>query len=297
MASPLHVFSAKKAAQTPLAMVALYDAPSAELACDAGIDAVLIGDSLGNTVLGYDTTIPVHVDDIARHLGAVLRGVARSGRKEVAVVADLPLEALTSPQKTLESAVRLMQLGAHAVKIEGVHRAELEALRAIGVPVMGHLGFTPQSELRLQSVVQGRTAREAARLLEDALALQELGVFGLVLEAVASEVAQNITARLDIATVGIGAGSGCDGQVLVWHDLVGLSPRLFKFARQWGDTRGLWREAVQGYVAEVQSGTFPTAENSWAMTADELERWQSSQQDRAAEVEGLVPPLLDEQPF
>ena len=274
MTSPLQIFARKKRDQTPLAMLALYDAPSARLACDAGVDAILVGDSMGNTVLGYDSTLPVTLDDIALHVGAVARGVRASGRPEVAIVADMPFGSYSDPQKAVEGAVRLLQAGAHAVKIENTPTGVFERLGEVGIPVVGHIGFTPQSILKFDKVVQGRTAREADSLLQQAQWIAANGAFALVLEAMTSEVAARITGSLEAATIGIGAGAGCDGQVLVWHDVVGLSPRAFRFAKSWADTAHLWRRAASAYVGEVQTRTFPARENSWEMEDAERRAWE-----------------------
>lgn len=294
MTSPLQIFARKKRDSSPLAMISLYDAPSAQIACEAGVDAILVGDSLGNTILGYDSTIPVTMEDMKRHTGAVVRGVRSSSRSTVPVVADLPFGSYATPQSAVENAVALLQLGAHAVKVEGVMPNVLKAMTENGIPVMGHLGFTPQSVLRFESVVQGKTV-EAARQLEKSARIVDEFCFAMVLEAVTVEVAQSITRECRGSTIGIGAGAGCDGQVLVWNDLVGLSPKTFKLAKAWANTRELWLSAAQGYVSEAQSGSFPTAENSWNMPGDELERFVPSQQEES------MPPLdvepLNEQPF
>ena len=287
MISPLQIFARKKRDQTPLAMLALYDAPSARIACDAGLDAILIGDSMGNVLLGYDSTLPVTLDDIALHTGAVARGVKASGRPDVAIIADMPFGSYATPELAASGAVRLLQAGAHAVKVEGTPAGVFEKLAEIGVPAMGHIGFTPQSVLKFDNVVQGRTALEGAQLLEQAHWLQTRGAFGIVLEAMTRAVAARITGALEVATVGIGAGAGCDGQVLVWHDAVGLTPRSFRFAKAFADTAHAWSEAVGAYVSQVQTREFPALENGWEMSDDELSAWEDA---------GRAEPL-DEQPF
>ncbi len=261
-------------------MIALSDAPSAQIACDAGIDAILVGDSLGNTALGLDSTIPVTMDDIAHHLKAVLRGVKSSSRPDVPVVADMPFGSYATPEIGVQNAVRLMQLGAHAVKIEGTQRtwnrgfgAVFGLCQAAGIPVVGHIGFTPQSELHFESVVQGRSADAAMELLHQALALQTAGCFALVLEAMTTQIAREITSRLQIPTVGIGAGKDCDGQVLVWHDLVGITEKPFKLARAFAATRETWTDAIRNYRREVESAQFPAPQNGWEMTGEESEKW------------------------
>ena len=286
MISPLQIFARKKRDQTPLAMLALYDAPSARIACDAGLDAILVGDSMGNTLLGYDSTLPVTLDDIAMHTGAVARGVRASTRPDVAIVADMPFGSYATPELAATGAVRLLQAGAHAVKIEGAPTGVFEKLSEVGVPVMGHIGFTPQSVLKFESIVQGRTAAQGAQLLETARELEARGAFGIVLEAMTREVATRITGTLAIATVGIGAGAGCDGQVLVWHDAIGLTPRPFRFAKSFVDTAQVWNEAISAYVTQVQTRSFPAPPNGWEMSEEELQIWDSAQ-----------PEPLNEQPF
>lgn len=268
-------------------MLALYDAPSARIACNAGLDAILVGDSMGNTLLGYDSTLPVTLDDIALHVGAVARGARASSRPDVAIIADMPFGSYASPEMAAKGAVRLLQAGAHAVKIEGTPTGVFEKLGEIGVPVMGHIGFTPQSVLRFDNVVQGRTAAQGAHLLEQARWIEARGAFGVVLEAMTGVVAARITGALAIATVGIGAGAGCDGQVLVWHDAVGLTPRAFRFAKSFADTAHLWSEAVGDYVTQVQTRAFPAPQHGWEMSDEELRLWDEA---------GQAQPL-DEQPF
>lgn len=297
MASSLSVFARKKREKSPLVLVALYDAVAAHIAAEAGVDAILVGDSLGNTVLGFDSTLAVTVDDIARHLGAVVRGVRASARPDVPVLADLPLEAMTSDERAVEVSVRFLQLGASAVKFEGVHPELAARLRSIGVPFVGHVGYVPQSALGFESVVQGRTARDAARLQSEVGLLQEQGAFAVVLEAVAAPVARHITTESQLATIGIGAGAGCDGQILVWNDLVGLTPKVLKLSRAWADTRGVWSQAMRAYIEEVSTGSFPAEENAWNMIPSEQEQWENARLesenvlDEALDTE-LPPPLM-----
>ena len=258
-------------------MISLYDAPTAELCCDAGADCLLVGDSLGNVVLGYDRFIFATMEDMIRHTAAVARGAKRSTRPGVPVVADLPFGSYTTVPEATENGAALMRAGAHAVKLEGAGPATLEAVGALvemGAPVIGHLGFTPQSALRFSGVVQGKTAEAADGLLRDALALEEAGCSAVVLEAVTREVAERITKALSVATIGIGAGAGCDGQVLVLHDLVGLpGGASFRFVKRYADARALLAQATQGFVEEVHSGAFPVEEHGWSMPETELEGW------------------------
>lgn len=287
MNSPLQIFARKKRDQTPLAMLALYDAPSARIAADAGLDAILVGDSMGNTLLGYDSTLPVTLDDIVLHVGAVARGVKSSQRPDVAIVADMPLGTYATPELAAQGAVKLLQAGAHAVKIEGTPQGVFEKLGEVGIPVMGHIGFTPQSVLKFESVVQGRTFTEGAQLLEQAQWIASRGAFGVVLEAMTGAVAARISGSLAIPTVGIGAGASCDGQVLVWHDAVGLTPRAFRFAKAFANTAHVWSEAVGAYVSQVQTREFPAPQHGWEMSDEELRTWD----------EMRAPEPLDEQPF
>jgi 3-methyl-2-oxobutanoate hydroxymethyltransferase len=310
--TPLQIFARKKREQKPLAMVALSDAPSAQIACEAGIDALLVGDSLGNTALGYDSTLPVTMDDMAHHLGAVVRGVKGSSRPDVPIIADLPFGSYSDPERGVENAVRLMQIGAHAVKIEGTQSGDgfeagrvFELFKLAGVPVMGHLGFTPQSVLQFESIVQGKTAETALELEEQAQLLVQAGCFAFVLEATTEEVARHITQNSPIATVGIGAGAGCDGQVLVWHDLVGISAKQFKLGRAFAPTREIWTQALHNFQSEVENRTFPTPENGWTMPSEARAEWEKRRAERDEESAGFYEDHfetaktepLDEQPF
>ncbi len=258
-------------------MISLYDAPTAALSCDVGADVLLVGDSMGNVILGYDSTLPVTMEDITRHTAAVVRGARGSSRPSVPIVADLPFGGYTGVELATRNAAALMRAGAHGVKLEGAGPSVLEAVRALvemGVPVVGHLGFTPQSALRFESVVQGKTGEAAARLLDGALALEAAGCCAVVLEVVPAEVARRVTEALSISTVGIGAGPGCDAQVLVWHDLVGLTagPSL-RFVKRYADAHTLLKEATGDFVSEVHAGAFPKPEHGWEMDEAELRGW------------------------
>lgn len=248
-----------------MAMVSLYDAPSAALCCAGGVDALLVGDSMGNVILGFDNTVPVTIDAMVHHTGAVLRGVRSSSRPEVPVVADLPLGGGVHPD-SFNWALRLMQAGAAAIKMEGASEKLLENIRLFsdaGIPVMGHLGYTPQSALRFKSVVQGRTQEDAQRLLEQSLALQDAGCFAVVLETVVMEVAQHITTQLEIPTIGIGSGPNCSGQVLVWNDLIGLSDVSLRMVKEYANASETLGNAAAQYVNEVHENVFPAQENGW----------------------------------
>ncbi|WP_265447073.1 3-methyl-2-oxobutanoate hydroxymethyltransferase [Flexivirga meconopsidis] len=254
---------AKKAKGEKWAMLTAYDMYAAEIFDEAGIPVLLVGDSAGNNVFGFETTVPVTVD----HLVPLVRAVATATSHSM-VVADLPFGSYqASPQQALATATRFMKEGlAHAVKLEGGKAMvpEVELLVRAGIPVMGHIGFTPQSEHVLGGYrVQGR-GDGADKLLEDALALQEAGCFAVVMEMVPAPAAKRVTEALAIPTIGIGAGPDCDAQVLVWQDMAGLrggkSPR---FVKKYADLRGELGRAAQTYAAEVASGEFPSAEQSF----------------------------------
>jgi 3-methyl-2-oxobutanoate hydroxymethyltransferase len=277
--SPVHLLRDAKKRGARLAMVSLYDAPTAALSCDAGADMLLVGDSMGNVVLGYDNTVPVTMDDVIHHTRAVLRGVRASTRPNVPVFADLPFGSYSTVEMAVQNGVALMRAGAHGVKLEGGNETALRAIRVLvesGAPVMGHLGYTPQSALQFESVVQGKTTQSALRLLDEAHRLQEAGCCGMVLEVVPNEVAARITQELQISTIGIGAGPHCDGQVLVWHDLVGFSSGKFRFVKRYAGARETLGAATRSFVEEVQSGAFPTTEHGWQMPEAQLPSWQNS---------------------
>lgn len=245
--------------QEPIAMVTAYDATFARHLDTAGADMLLVGDSLGMVIQGHDSTLPVTVDDMVYHTRAVVRGSQRA-----LVVADMPFMSYQpSVELALRNAGRLLaEGGAQAVKVEGAGGVitTTEALVEAGVPVVGHLGLTPQSIHALGGFrVQGRSEQAAARLIEDALALEEAGAFALVLETIPAELARVVTERVTIPTIGIGAGPSCDGQVLVSYDLLGLFDQLSpKFVKQYASFGELTRAAVGSYVAEVKARTFPT---------------------------------------
>jgi 3-methyl-2-oxobutanoate hydroxymethyltransferase len=244
------------------AMLTSYDMLTAGIFEQAGIPVLLVGDSAGNNVLGYSTTVPVTVDELLPMVRAVVSSTARP-----LVVADLPFGSYqASPEQALTTAARfLKEAGAHAVKLEGGARVapQVELLVSAGVPVMGHVGLTPQSELVLGLRVQGR-GDAADALLADALALQEAGAFSVVLEAVPAALAERVTKELTIPTIGIGAGAGCDAQVLVWTDMAGLTPgKPLTFVKQYADLRGVLGEATRAYADDVREGRFPGPEHSF----------------------------------
>lgn len=245
------------------AMLTSYDMLTAALFDEAGIPALLVGDSAGNNVLGYDTTVPVTVDDMIPLVRAVARSTSRS-----LVIADLPFGSYqASPQQALETAVRFLREGAQAVKLEGGRRvlAQVELLVESGIPVMGHIGLTPQSVNALGGYrVQGR-GDTGDLLLKDALALERAGAFAVVLEVVPSDLAERITQELTIPTVGIGAGPGCDAQVLVWTDMAGLTPGPGpKFLKRYADLRTVLADAATAYADDVRDGRYPAEEHGYS---------------------------------
>lgn len=259
-----------KAAGERIAMLTAYDYPSARVTERAELPVVLVGDSLGMVVHGHDSTLPVTLDDMVRHCAAVVRGNARS-----LIVGDLPFLSYATEADAVRSAGRLMQEGGvGAVKLEGAGAmiGIVAHLTALGVPVMAHLGFTPQSQHQIGLRVQGKSREAARKLVEDALVLEAAGAFSLVLELVPAELAAEISRRLSIPVIGIGAGGGCDGQVQVWHDLLGLfdgkSPR---HAKRYAELSAAMEAAVRAYAGEVASGAFPTAAQSASMDAEELQ--------------------------
>jgi 3-methyl-2-oxobutanoate hydroxymethyltransferase len=263
-----------------IVMITAYDAPSARIADAAGVDLILVGDSAAMVVLGHDSTVPATMDELLMLTRAVTRGAHRP-----LVIADLPFGSYhVSVEQAMESAIRFVkEAQADAVKLEGAGPmlARVRALTDAGIPVMGHLGLTPQTATMLGGFkAQGRTATKAVQLYEDALALQAAGCFSLVLEAVPSPVAARITEALDIPTIGIGAGPDCDGQVLVWHDLLGLyeghAPR---FVKQYADLAPTIGAAVEQYASEVRNGTFPEEQHTYSMTEEELALFEESLAD------------------
>jgi 3-methyl-2-oxobutanoate hydroxymethyltransferase len=247
----------------PLVMVTAYDAPSARIVDQAGVDMILVGDTLAMVVLGYDDTLQVTTDDMAHHVGAVART-----SPDALVVGDLPwLSYHVSTTETVHNAAALVRAGAGAVKLEG-GRKRLDAVQAIldaEIPVMGHLGLTPQSVHALGGFrVQGKDLEAARAIVDDAIALAEAGCFAIVLECVPDAVARLVTDTVPVPTIGIGAGRHCDGQVLVFHDLLGIEDRLKpKFVRRYAELGHDATEAVAAFAADVRAGTFPSSEETY----------------------------------
>jgi 3-methyl-2-oxobutanoate hydroxymethyltransferase len=264
-------FRAHKASSQRIVMLTAYDASSARLVDAAGVDAILVGDSLGMTVLGYDSTLPVTMDDMTRATSAVTRVAHRA-----LVVADLPFMSYqASPEDALRNAGRLMaEGGAGAVKLEGGAEVAgtVRRLVAAGIPVMGHVGLTPQSVHQLGGYrVQAKDAPAAERLLDDCRALQDAGAFAIVLECIPAELASLVSAGLEVPTIGIGAGVGCDGEVQVFHDLLGLGGDFTpRHAKRYAELGAAVRDAVAAYAADVRSGAFPGEEQTTHMDAAAL---------------------------
>lgn len=252
-----------------IAMLTAYDAPMASLLHDSGADILLVGDSLGMVVLGYDSTVPVTMADMLHHSAAVRRGAP-----EALVVTDMPFGSChVSEAESITNGYRLMkEAGCDAVKIEGGKPIcpTIKRMVDAGIPVMGHLGLTPQTAGSLGGYkVQGRDIEAAKRLLEDALALQEAGTFGIVLECVPTGLAEIVSKKLEIPTIGIGAGDGCDGQVLVTNDMLGLFEKFVpKFVKHFAELAPQIREGVEKYIKEVRTGTFPAKEHQFSSNCD-----------------------------
>jgi 3-methyl-2-oxobutanoate hydroxymethyltransferase len=264
----------RKARGEKITMITAYDYPTARMVDKAELDMILVGDSLGMAVLGYDSTVPVTMEDMIHHTRAVMRGTTRAF-----VLTDMPF---MSYQVSVEQAVRnggrlIKEGGCECVKLEGGREIvpQVEGLCRAGIPVCSHIGLTPQTATNLGGFkVQGRDAASARALVEDAMALEKAGAFMIVLECVPDILAREITSRLSIPTIGIGAGRECDGQVLVFHDLIGLFDRFTpKFVKQYGQIQEKIVEALHQYGEEVANGTFPGSEHTFSMSEEEAERF------------------------
>ena len=257
-----------------IVMLTAYDAPTAAILSEVGVDMILVGDSVGNSLLGYESTIPVTLEDVIHHSAAVARA-----RPDCLIVGDMPFMSYkVSIQQALKNCgLMLQEGGAEAVKIEGASEPVVEIVRAIvdaGIPVMGHIGLTPQSIYQLGGYrIQGRTADMAEVLVQQAVQLEEAGAFSLVIELVPSETAKLITETVKIPTIGIGAGPHCDGQVLVLWDMLGLFEDFKpKFVKKYANVRELIKNAVADYSKEVRAGVFPDEDHSFEMTEEESGR-------------------------
>ncbi|MGV9103727.1 MAG: 3-methyl-2-oxobutanoate hydroxymethyltransferase [Promethearchaeia archaeon] len=268
-----HRFKRMKEKGKKIVMLTAYDAPTAKILSDSGVDAILVGDSVGNSLLGYESTVPVTLDDVIHHTAAVSRAKPQS-----LIIGDMPFMSYkVSIEQALENCARMLQEGgAEAVKLEGGSSIAptVEAVVDAGIPVMAHIGLTPQSIYELGGYrVQGRTAEAAEEMIEHAKKMEEAGAFSLVIELVPSETAKVITDAVDIPTIGIGAGPHCDGQILVIWDMLGLFEEFKpKFVKRYANVRNLMVDAVNEYSKEVREGKFPDPEHSFEMSEEESGR-------------------------
>ncbi|MFO7837074.1 MAG: 3-methyl-2-oxobutanoate hydroxymethyltransferase [Candidatus Thorarchaeota archaeon] len=268
-----HRFKRLKEKGKKIVMLTAYDAPTAKILSDSGVDAILVGDSVGNSLLGYESTVPVTLDDVIHHTAAVSRAKPQS-----LIIGDMPFMSYkVSIEQALENCARMLQEGgAEAVKLEGGSSVAptVKAVVDAGIPVMAHIGLTPQSIYELGGYrVQGRTAEAAEEMIEHAKKLEEAGAFSLVIELVPSETAKVVTDAVDIPTIGIGAGPHCDGQVLVIWDMLGLFEEFKpKFVKRYANVRKLMVDAVNEYSKEVREGKFPDPEHSFEMSEEESGR-------------------------
>jgi len=273
MKNTVATFKKAKQEGQKLSMLTAYDYSTASLMNAAGIHGILVGDSLGNVILGYEDTISVTMEDMIHHGAAVARGA-----KNALVVVDMPFMSYqTSVYDAVVNAGRLMKEGrANAVKLEGGQEVvpQVKAIVDAGIPVMGHLGLTPQSINAFGGFkVQGKDEAAAQKILDDARALTEAGVFAMVLECVPAVLAEKITAAVDVPTIGIGAGAGCDGQILVYQDMLGMfSDFTPKFVKRYADIGTAMKEAFKAYIEEVGEGTFPTEKQSYTMANEVIEK-------------------------
>jgi len=255
----------------PLVMVTAYDAPGARVASEAGADLILVGDSLAMVVLGYDDTLQVTIDDMAHHVAAVARA-----KPESLIVGDMPWMSFhVSPEETVRNAAKLIRAGAQSVKLEGGRKRlpMIERLIAAEIPVMGHIGLTPQSVNAMGGFkVQGKHAEAARKLVQAAKSLAHAGCFAVVLEGVPVRVAEMVTSAIDVPTIGIGAGPHCDGQVLVYHDVLGIEDRFLpKFVRRYADVKGVSVDAMSRFAADVRSGAFPNDDEAYHLADDQAD--------------------------
>jgi 3-methyl-2-oxobutanoate hydroxymethyltransferase len=267
-------FTSKKKRHEPIVMLTCYDYPTAVILDKCEIDILLVGDSVGTNILGYSDIRMVTVEDMIHHIGAVSRGCQRSF-----ILGDLPYVASTSLDKALDASERFLQKGANAIKLEGTEKSTqlLSALVQKNIAVCGHIGFTPQTHQH--AMVMGKDSQTAKQLITDALAIQDAGAFMIVLELIPCELAKEITTRLSIPTIGIGAGVHCDGQVQVLNDIAGLSPRVFKHSTQFGQVSSEYTKAVRLYEQEVRKKSFPLSHQSAHLSPPliaEISSWTSA---------------------
>jgi 3-methyl-2-oxobutanoate hydroxymethyltransferase len=260
-----------------IVMITAYDAPAARIADEAGVELILVGDTAAMVMLGHDSTIPVTLDEMI----FLTRAVTRAARHPL-VIGDLPFGTYeVSDEQAVASAIRMIKEGgADVVKLEGAGRmvSRVQAIADSNIGVMGHVGLTPQSATKLGGFkAQGRTSDAAKRLYDDALALQEAGAFAVVLEAVPAEIAERVSLALDVPTIGIGAGAGTDGQVLVWHDMLGMyAGHTPRFVKRYAEIAGEIGDAVAQYASEVRAGVFPEERHTYGISADELARFDET---------------------
>lgn len=273
MKNTVATFAQAKAEGRKLSMLTAYDYSTAKLEDEAGIDGILVGDSLGNVVLGYEDTLSVTMEDMIHHCAAVARGA-----KNALIVCDMPFMSYeVSVEQAVTNAGCLLKEGrANCVKLEGGREVcpQVAAIVAAGIPVMGHIGLTPQSINAFGGFkVQGKSEAAARKLIEDARALQEAGAFSIVLEAVPAKLATLVTEAVDVPTIGIGAGAGCDGQILVYQDMLSMfSDFCPKFVKQFANVGQAMREGFAAYINEVQAGTFPSEEHTFKIDDEVLEK-------------------------
>lgn len=273
MKNTVTTFKDAKKQGKKLTMLTAYDYSTAKLFDEAGVDSMLVGDSLGMTMLGYDSTLPVTMEDMIHHTKAVVRGA-----KNALVVGDMPYMSYhLSVQQAVENAGRFIkEAGAQAVKLEGgaAFCPEIEAMTRASIPVVGHLGLTPQSINAFGGFkVQGKSEEAARKIIEDAQALEAAGAFAIVLECVPAKLAEIITANVAVPTIGIGAGAGCDGQVLVYQDMLGMYDNFTpKFVRKFAEVGAMMKQGVQEYCAAVQDSSFPAAEHTFKIDEEVLEK-------------------------
>jgi 3-methyl-2-oxobutanoate hydroxymethyltransferase len=266
-----HDFVKKKKIGEKIVMVTAYSYYDALLADKAGIDGLLVGDSLGMVIMGYPSTLPVTLDEVKHHLRAVV-----NARPRALIVADMPfLSYEVSKDEAIRNAGEMIKMGADAVKVEGgLEVSEIvEALTKVGIPVMGHIGLNPQRYLMLGGYkLRGKSAEDALNIIESAKALQEAGVFSIVIEYTTWQVAAEVTRAVRVPTICIGAGAECDGQILVIHDLLGINPTPPPFVRKYADLHNEILQALSKYAEDVRKGVFPGPSESWGMSEDELKK-------------------------
>ncbi|MEZ0290265.1 MAG: 3-methyl-2-oxobutanoate hydroxymethyltransferase [Sulfolobales archaeon] len=270
---PRHFIKYKKE-KRKIVMITAYDYIQAMIADEAGVDGILVGDSLGMVIMGYKSTLPVTLNMIKHHLRAVLNASPKA-----LVVADMPfLTYEISREEAVRNAGKMIRLGADAVKVEGGAEIvdKIEAMIRVGIPVMGHIGLNPQRFMIYGLRLRGSTAEDAKKIIEDAKALEEAGVFSIVIEFTAAEVASEVSKILKIPTICIGSGVECDGQILVFHDLVGLTPSPPPFARRYANAREIFLDAIKRYVSDVRESKFPSEKETFRISPEEYLKFKKA---------------------